>query len=293
MSINTILEAFIGGLLMGGIYAVVATGLTIIFGILKIINFAHGEFLMLAMYLSYFSCAYLGIDPYLSLFIVIPIMFSMGVLCQKYLIKPVLKAPEIIQFLLTFALLLALQNLALLLWTGDWRSLSTPLVFKIITIGKIHLQLTMVIAFFSSLILTLILFLFLKKTDYGKAIRACSDEQEGALFVGLNLDKIYYLTFGIGITMAAIAGVLILPFFPVSPTLGLTFTLQTFVIIVLGGLGSIPGALIGGFIVGVSESVSVLFLPGSLKQLVTFVLFIVIVCLRPSGIFGEKGREQI
>jgi branched-chain amino acid transport system permease protein len=246
---------------------------------------------MIGMYLSYYSCLYLGIDPYTSLLIVIPIMFLMGILCEILLIKPVLNAPQDIQILLTFGIVLVLQNLALLLWTGDWRSLTSPLVFRIISIGGISLKLTTLIAFLASIFLTFLLFLFLKKTDYGKAIRACSDEPEGALFAGLKLNKVFYLTFGIGTVLAAIPGALILPFFSVSPFVGFSFTLQTFIIIVLGGLGSIPGALIGGFIVGVGESLGALFIPGTLRQIVTFVLFIAIVCLKPSGIFGEKQRE--
>ncbi|HSR10066.1 MAG TPA: branched-chain amino acid ABC transporter permease [Thermodesulfobacteriota bacterium] len=291
MSFSIIFEGIIGGLLIGSVYGVIAIGLTIIFGILKIVNFAHGEFLMMGMYLSYYSCLYLGIDPYTSLLIVVPVMFLMGILCEVLLIKPVLNAPQDIQILLTFGVVLVLQNLALLLWTGDWRSLTSPLVFKIVNVGGISLKLTTIIAFLSSILLTLLLFLFLKKTDYGKAIRACSDEPEGALFAGLKLNKVFYLTFGIGTVLAAIPGALILPFFSVSPFVGFSFTLQTFIIIVLGGLGSIPGALIGGFIVGVGESLGALFIPGTLKQIVTFVLFIAIVCLKPSGIFGEKQRE--
>ena len=291
MSFNIIIEGIVGGLLIGGVYGVIAIGLTIIFGILKIVNFAHGEFMMIGMYLSYYSCLYLGIDPYTSLLIVIPVMFLMGILCEILLIKPVLNAPQDIQILLTFGIVLVLQNLALLLWTGDWRSLTSPLVFKITNIGGISLKLTTIIAFLASIFLTFLLFLFLKKTDYGKAIRACSDEPEGALFAGLKLNKVFYLTFGIGTVLAAIPGALILPSFSVSPFVGFSFTLQTFIIIVLGGLGSIPGALIGGFIVGVGESLGALFIPGTLKQIVTFILFIAIVCLKPSGIFGEKQRE--
>ncbi len=291
MSIDIIIESLVGGLLIGGVYGVIAIGLTIIFGILKIVNFAHGEFLMLGMYISYYSCLYLGIDPYTSLLIVIPVMFAIGILCEILLIEPVINAPQDIQILLTFGIVLVLQNIALLLWTGDWRSLTTPLVFQITHIGGISLKLTTIIAFLASLLLTFLLFLFLKKTDYGKAIRACSDEREGALFAGLKLNKVFYLTFGIGTVLAAIPGALILPFFSVSPFVGFSFTLQTFIIIVLGGLGSIPGALIGGIIVGIGESLGALFIPGTLKQTVTFILFIAIVCLRPSGLFGAKLRE--
>lgn len=290
MTVQVILDALVSGILIGGVYGMVAIGLTIIFGILKIINFAHGEFMMLGMYLAYFSTTYLGINPYLSLLMVIPMMFLIGVLCQIYLIRPILEAPEFVQFLLTFALLLVIQNVALLMWTGDWRSLSIPLAFKVITIGKLSLQLAMLVAFAGALLITFILILFLKTTDYGKAIRACSEEREGALFVGLNVNKVFYVSFGIGTTMAAVAGVLILPFFPVSPMVGLSFTIQCFVIVVLGGLGSIQGALIGGLIIGVTESMSALFLPTSLKQLFTYGLFILIVCFKPSGIFGVNER---
>jgi len=291
LTINIIVNVLIGGLLIGGIYGIVAIGLTLIFGILKIINFAHGEFLMLGMYISYFSCLYFGIDPYLSLLIVIPAIFFIGVICEAFLIKPIIEAPPDIQILLTFGLVLVIQNIALFLWTGDWRSLNIPLTFKTITIGDIHVQSTMFIAFLGSLLFIVLLFLFLKKSDYGKAIRACSDEREGALFVGLAIHKIYYITFGIGAMLAGIAGTLVLPFYAASPTVGLVFTMQAFIVITLGGLGSVPGALIGGLIVGIAESMGALFLTGSLKQVVTFVLFIAILCFRPSGVFGEKQRS--
>jgi branched-chain amino acid transport system permease protein len=291
MTPQIIIEAVIGGILMGGIYGVIALGLTIIFGILKVINFAHGEFLMIGMYISYFACTYSGIDPYLSLLIVIPIVFFLGVICELFLIKPILNAPEEIQILLTFGLVLVFQNLALLFWTSDLRSLSTPLVFTLVSFAGISVRLTTVIAFVASLLVSGGFYVFLKTTDFGKAIRACSEEREGALFCGLKLNKIYYLTFGIGITLSAIPGALILPTFPVSPFVGFTFTLPCFIIIVLGGLGSIPGALVGGVIVGVAEALGGLLLPGSLQKLVTFVIFIAVVCLKPSGIFGLKTKE--
>jgi len=290
MPANIIIEAFVGGLLTGGIYGVIALGLTLIFGILRVINFAHGEFLMIGMYISYFSCTLLGINPYLSLFIMIPVVFALGVLCEIFLIKPVLNAPEDIQILLTFGLVLVFQNLALLFWTSDLRNLSTPLAFKLIQIGGISLRLTTVIAFLASLMLSLAFYIFMKKTDFGKAIRACSEEREGALFSGLKLNQIYYLTFGIGITLSAIPGALILPNYSVSPFVGLSFTLPCFIIIVLGGLGSAPGALVGGIIVGVAESFGGLLIPGSMQKLVTYIIFIAVVCLKPSGLFGAKVR---
>jgi branched-chain amino acid transport system permease protein len=291
MPLNIFIEAFIGGLLTGGIYGVIALGLTLIFGILRVINFAHGEFLMIGMYISYFSCTILGINPYLSLLIVIPIVFLLGVLCEILLIKPVLNSPEEIQILLTFGLVLVFQNLALLFWTSDLRNLSSPLAFKLINISGISLRLTTVIAFLISITLSIFLYIFLKKTDFGKAIRACSEQKEGALFCGLKINKIYCLTFGLGITLSAIPGALILPTYSVSPFIGLSFTLPCFIIIVLGGLGSAPGALLGGIIVGVAESFSSLLLPGSLQKLVTYVLFIAVVCFKPSGLFGAKKKE--
>jgi branched-chain amino acid transport system permease protein len=290
MTFNIFLDALIGGLMIGAVYGLVAIGLTMIFGILQIINFAHGEFMMVGMYISYFSCTLLGVNPYLSLILVIPGVFLMGVLCERLLIKPVINAPQDIQILLTFGLILVLQNLALLFFTGDWRSLTTPLTFKIIDAGPIHIKWTMVIASLSSLLIIGLIFLFLKKTDYGKAIRACADDKEGALFVGLNLSRIYYITFGLGATFAGVAGALILPFFATSPTVGLLFTMQAFVIIVLGGLGSAMGALVGGLIVGVAESLGALLISGSMKQIITFILLIIILCLKPSGLFGQKER---
>ena len=290
MTFDILLDALIGGLVIGTIYGLIAIGLTIIFGILNIINFAHGEFLMIGMYVSYFACSLLGINPYASLIVVIPIVLIIGILCERFLVEPVIKAPQDIQILLTFGLILVLQNLALVLFSGDWRSLNNPIVFKIVSFQGIHLKLSMVIAFLAALLIVMLLYLFLKYSDFGKTIRACADDREGALFVGINLKKVYSITFGIGVTLAGVAGALVLPFFAASPTVGLLFTMQAFVVIVLGGLGSIPGALVGGILVGVVESMGALFISGSLKEVATFALFIIIICFKPSGLFGKKNR---
>ena len=275
-------------MLMGGVYALIAIGLTLIFGVLEIVNFAHGEFVMLGMYFSYFLFTLLGIDPYLSIFIIIPLLFFLGISTYKFLIEKVMGARLHIQILLTLGLMLFLQNLALFIWTSDYRSVKLGYSTTVYNLQGLMVSFPRFVACLVALSIAAILYIFLKKTDIGMAIRACTVEKEGAALVGINVKRIYLVAFGIGIVCAGVAGSTLLPFFYVSPTVGSIFVLTAFVIVVLGGMGNFAGALLGGLIIGVAESMGEVFLPGSLKQVVSFTIFILILFFKPMGLMGGR-----
>ena len=288
MSSELFFQVLASGILTGGLFALVAVGLTMILGVLDIINFAHGEFLMLGMYLTYWLCTFFNIDPYLTLILTIPLFFFFGALIQRWLIQPVLDSPIEIQILLTLGVFFFLQNLALLLFGPHVRSIETGYALHIITIGGVSFSSTRFIMFIFAIVFTTALYIFLKKTDLGKAIRACSEESYGAMLVGINVKRVYMIAFGIGTACAASAGSLALPIYYVDPTIGMTFVLTAFVVVVLGGMGNFMGALIGGFIIGLAEAFGAIILSASLKQIVTFTIFILILLFKPTGLFGTK-----
>jgi len=283
-----VIKAAIAGILMGGIYALIAVGLNLIFGVMKILNFAHGTLMMIGMYISYWLFTHYSIDPYLSVVITIPSLFILGTLIQKYLINPILHAPEYNQLLLTLGVMLLFENIAIFLWSPDYRSINVSYSMETVSIGNVLISFVKIIAFGLAVALTGLLYLFLKKTKIGRAIRASSDEREGAILMGINVSRMYWLSFGIGSACAGVAGSTITPFFYIFPHVGTIFILKTFIVVVLGGLGSFGGALIGGLIVGISESLGAVIIPGSLKDIVTFVIFVLILIFRPKGILGMK-----
>jgi branched-chain amino acid transport system permease protein len=287
-SAEFIIQIILGGILIGGVYSLMAIGLNLIFGVMKIINFAHGSLMMLSMYATYWLFALLNIDPYVSLIISVPLLFVIGAIIQKVLMEPVLEAPEFNQLLLTMGLMLFLENLAMFLWKSDYRTINLPYFQPgAIYIGEIMISTPMLIAFLCSILFMGLLYLFLKKTDTGKAIQAASQDHEGALTVGISVRRIYVMAFGIGSACVGAAGTLSVPIFYISPDVGGTFVLLTFVVVVLGGMGSFGGAFLGGLIVGVAEAMGSIILPGSMKQVVTWIIFVLVLVLRPSGLLGE------
>ena len=281
-------QAAISGLLMGGVYALVAIGLTMQWGVMNIVNFAHGEFMMLAMYLSYWAFALLGIDPYVSLLLSVPIMFLLGALTQRVLIERVMNANHVIQILLTVGLGIFLENLALYLWSPNFRTIKLEYLSATIRFGEISIGITKLIAFAVCGLLAASLYLLLKKTTLGRAMRAVAQDAEGAALMGINVKRMYMLAFGIGSACVGAAGTLVIPFFYTHPKVGLSFVLMAFVVAVLGSLGNFVGALVGGLIIGLSESISGLILPGTLKELVTFSIFILVLLFRTTGLFGRE-----
>jgi len=290
---KTIVQIVVSGLLLGGIYSLISIGLTLIFGVLRILNFAHGEFLMLSMYGSYWLFTLCGISPFLSALIVGPFFFLLGLVTQRIFVRPVLNASSLIQVSVLLGLSIGLQNLGLLFWKADYRGINLPISTSVIKIGFIDIGVPRLIAFSASLFISLFIYFFLKRTYLGKAIRATVQDRSAAELMGVNIHKIYLLTFGLGIGCVGLAGPLLMPIYSVFPTVGLYFVLTAFVIVVLGGLGNVPGAFFGAMIIGLVESFSGFFIAPALKEGVYFIIFIFLLLIRPAGLFGQLGSEEI
>jgi branched-chain amino acid transport system permease protein len=280
--------AAINGLLIGGIYTLVASGLTLIYGVLHIINFAHGSMLMLAMFGVYYLLMKLGIDPYMSLIIMVPAMYLLGYLLYKLLIGRLAQGKDENILLITLGLSILIENLALMFFKGDTRTISVSYSDTMVELGPTLVSLPKIISFGAAMALCVALGLFIQRTDTGKAIRAVAKERVGARLVGIDVERIFAISFGIGLATLGAAACLLMPIFYVSPTTGHVFVMVAFTVVVLGGMGSFLGAVIGGLIVGLTESFGGLFLGESLGQIGISLIFILILLFRPSGLFGAK-----
>jgi branched-chain amino acid transport system permease protein len=283
----TILQLVINGLLLGGMYALISIGLTLIFGVLEIINFAHGEFLMLAMYASFWLFQLYGIDPYVSMLIILPLFFFVGVAVQKVTIQPILNAPPLNQIFMTVGLSLVLQNVALFIWTADYRTVKTAYSGLTLKTTGLLISFPRLVAFLLAMGLIAALLIFLKKTYTGKAIRALAQERKAAMLMGIDVYRTYQIAFGIGIACVGAAGAMLIPVYFVFPSVGSLFVLIAFVVVILGGYNSLIGSLVGGLIIGVVESFSGFFISPHLKEAIYFVIFILILLFRPAGLFGR------
>jgi branched-chain amino acid transport system permease protein len=282
------LQLVVQGILLGGIYGLIALGLSLIFGVMGVINFAHGQMMVMGMYVSYWIFVLLGLDPYLSLVIVAAVIFVLGYAIQSTLVNRILDYPEAMQVLPLVSLGLILENTALLFWGPDPRSPQTALSLNTFWIGSVMVDVSRLIAFVVAIVITILIFLFLKKTTSGKRIRAAADNRTGAIVVGINVTRIYNISFAIGAATTGAAGALLLPLMPISPHIGHDFTLTAFIVVILGGMGNLLGALVGGLILGMAESLATLFLPATLKQVVSFSFLIIIMLFRPQGILGGR-----
>ena len=278
----------INGLMFGAIYALVALGLTLIYGVLHIINFAHGAMLMLAMYMAYFLFKILNIDPYVAILIVTPISFVFGYTIYRWGIGKLSGGRDQNILLITLGLSIILENSALVFFTGDQQTISLPYSYEAFDLGFLYLSYPKVISFVASLVICLLLWMLMTFTDLGKAIRAVAKQREGARLVGIDVEHVFAVTFGIGVACLGAAGCMLLPIFYVDPYTGNIFVIVAFTIVVLGGMGSIVGALLGGFIIGITESVGGLILGESLGQVGISLIFILILIFKPTGIFGSK-----
>jgi branched-chain amino acid transport system permease protein len=280
--------ATINGLLIGGIYTLVASGLTLIYGVLHIINFAHGSMLMLAMFGVYYLLMIFGIDPYMSLLIMVPAMYLLGFLLYKLLIGRLAHGKDENILLITLGLSILIENLALMFFKGNTRTISVSYSDMMVEVGPTLVSLPKIISFGAAMALCASLGLFIQHTDTGRAIRAVAKERVGARLVGINVDRIFAISYGIGLATLGAAACLLMPIFYVSPTTGHVFVMVAFTIVVLGGMGSFLGAVVGGLIVGLTESFGGLFLGESLGQIGISLIFILILLFRPSGLFGAK-----
>lgn len=288
-----ILQVIISGILLGGIYGLISMGLTMIFGVIKIINFAHGEFLMLSMYTTFWLVTTTGVDPYIMIPVVALVMFAFGCLIMRGL-QPMLESPATTKMLATIGISMVLQNVALLLWSADYRNIHTPYSTATISFGTVQISVTRLIVFIAVIITATALYYFLQRSMLGKAIRATAQDRRAAMLMGINIYKVYLIAFGIGSALAGIAGTMLLTIYSVFPSVGTMFSLVAFVVIVLGGLGNMIGALLGGLIIGLVEGLSGVFITPALKEAVYFLIFIFVLLLKPSGLLGlGRGTEEV
>jgi branched-chain amino acid transport system permease protein len=284
-----LVPAVLNGLMTGAVYALVALGLTLIYGVLHIINFAHGALLTAAMFAAFFAHRLLGLDPYVAAIVLTPLFYLLGYGLQRFVIGPAAHGEDRNILLVTLGLAVVIENTLLYAFRADTRTINLSYAFNVVEIGTAFLAVPRVVAFVVVVAVALALWLILQRTDTGKAIRAVAKEKLGAELAGIDVAHIYAVTFGLGTACLAIAACLLIPTYYVNPHAGNAFVLVAFTIVVLGGMGSVPGALVGGLFVGVVESLSGLYLGESLGQIGIFAMFILVLLFRPSGLFGERA----
>jgi branched-chain amino acid transport system permease protein len=281
-------QAVLTGLMIGGVYGLVAMGLTLIFGVLDIVNFAHGAFLAVALYITVEMVGRFGVHPYLALLVSVPLMFLLGAAVQRGVLAPAIGKPLENQLLITLGIALLIDNCLLLFFGPNPQSVKLPGDHGVEIFGAV-VTLSRLLAFVVALVLAALLFLLLQRTRLGTAIRAVAANDVGAQMVGIDTRRIYMLTFAIGTACAGAAGVLVAPLVTIEPTTGELFNIIAFVVVVLGGMGNVVGALVGGLIIGLTEQLGALYLPGQSPLLSVFIVFVLVLFLRPQGLFGRKA----
>jgi len=301
--LEVLLQTLLAGVLLGGLYALIGIGMTLIMGVMKIINLAHGELMMVAMYIAYLLFSLFHLDPYLSVFIATPLLFLLGMAIQKFLINPVLKVESILpenQVILTVGLGMVLANLATMIFTSDYLSTPVDYATKAWYLSdfwrsspiELSLSYPWSVSFLIAVVITLCLGFFLTKTDLGKSIRATAQDSEAALLMGVNVDRMRVITFGLGSGLVGAAGCLLIPIYYLYPDLGGQFTLIAFVITILGGLGSTVGAIIGGIVLGVFESLTATYIGMGWAPVGRFVIFVAALIFLPGGIASLLQRKR-
>lgn len=283
-----IAQSILSGLLIGGVYGLVAVGLSLVFGVMKVINFAHGTMMMMAMFGVYWLWSTTGTDPYVSLLVIVPGMFAVGVVTQLLLIERIIDAPSDQQLIMTMGLSLVLLGGAQLLWGANFRTVQVAYGNSSFHVAGISVSTPRAIAFLAAALISIGLFVLLRKTDVGRSIRAVAEQPDAAAAVGISLPWTRAMTFGISAACVGVAAALLTPFYYVTPQVGEPFTLIAFIVVAVGGLGNPVGAFAAGLIIGVLEGLGGAFLPGSTKQLLMFVLFLGVLMYRPQGLFGRK-----
>lgn len=289
MSLDLILQAIVTGILLGGVYSLICVGLTLTFGVMRIINFAHGEFLMVALYGTYFFSQASGLEPYAAVIVTLPGLFILGVIVFHILIRPILNADPLNQMLLLVGLSLLLQNGALALFSPDTRSVQSALLYSKIELGEVIIGMPKLIAFAVSIAITLALYWQLRFTELGRRIRAAASDREAAALMGINVNRVNLIAFGIGVACLGIAGPVMLPVYYIVPNIGTFFILIAFVVVVLGGIGNFVGALFASFVVAIAESLGALFMPGSTAPVLPFLLFVLVLLFKPEGLFVGRA----
>ena len=285
-------QLLLSGILIGSIYALMSIGLTLIFGVLRVVNFAHGEFLMLAMYGAWGITQVLGLNPYWGLIAIVPAMFLFGAIVHRLIVQPALDKPHLVVVFATMGLSIFMQNVALMAMSADLRDVP-PIFAQSVAIGPLYFKAELLIGFIVTLMCTVALQWLIRKTYLGKAIRATVQDGEAAMLMGIPVPRIFLITFAGGSALVGLAACMMLPLFSVFPTVGLNFVLIAFVIVVLGGMGSIEGALLGGICVGVVQSLSGYYIAPAFGQMFFFILFLLVMIFRPNGLLGQKGAANI
>ncbi|MFG1203268.1 branched-chain amino acid ABC transporter permease [Xanthobacter aminoxidans] len=289
---DVLIQLVLNGILLGSMYAIISVGLTLIFGIVRVVNFAHGEFLMVGMYAAYLLAAKFGLHPYAAAVPIVILLFAIGAAVQRFLIQPLLGAEEHIQIFATVGLSTALVNLALLVFGADLYSIPPSAAQGSLMVGGFSLVKGQLVMFVCALALVAGLHLFMQSTALGRAIRATAQNRNAALLMGVKVDQIYVIAFGIGAGCVGLAAALVMPLYPVTPTIGTYFVLTAFVVVVLGGMRSMYGAFFGAMIIGLVDSLSGYYIAPDLKEVVYFALFLAILIFKPTGLFGlGRGTE--
>jgi len=282
-------QGLLSGFLFGGVYSLMAVGLTLIFGVMRVVNFAHGDMMVWGMYLAWLLSVRAGIDPYVGFLACAAALFLFGLLIQRGLVERIVNAPHEMQILLMLGVALVLENAALVAFGPDPARVRSPLSQATVWIGPIFVDVARLVTFGLAMALTAALWLFLARTDLGRSMRAAADNPYGARVIGTDVRKVYAAAFGVGAACVGAAGALVSPILPFQPTSGLGLSVTSFNIVIVGGMGSLPGAFVGGILVSVAESMGAVFLSPSMKELVSFGLLIAILLFRPAGLFGKSA----
>src|SRR5215468_9499753 len=289
---TTVAQLVLSGILIGSIYALMSVGLTLVFGVLRVVNFAHGEFLMLAMYGAWAITRLLGINPYIAAIAIVPAMFLFGAIVHQIIVRPALDKPHLVVVFATMGLSIFMQNVALMIMTADLWDVP-PIFDHSVAIGPFYFKAELLVGFVVTILCTLFLRWLIRSTYLGKAIRATVQDGEAAMLMGIPVPRIFLITFAGGSALVGLAACVMVPLFSVFPTVGLNFVLIAFVIVVLGGMGSVEGALIGGVCVGVVQSLSGYYVAPAFAQLFFFLLFLLAMIFRPNGLLGQQGAATI
>ncbi|KQC05461.1 MAG: ABC transporter permease [Methanoculleus sp. SDB] len=291
MDIGILIQVVFWGLYAGCIYILLATGLNLIFGVMKIVNFAHGEFLMVGAYITFIFVALTGFNPYVLLFATMPVLIVTGIIIERLCFRPILGTGKLNEIFVSLGLIYIFQNAVALIWTDEWRIIQSPFVDVTVSLGVLELPLDYLIIIILTVAILSGLYVFLRKTHLGKAIRATSQNRKGAMLMGINVERMDMISFGIGTGLAAAAGTLWAVSGQVfNPYMGSIPAIKAFAIVILGGLGSIPGAIVGGLLYGIVENMTTFTLGGAWKDAISFVLLIIVLIFRPTGLFGEEGE---
>jgi branched-chain amino acid transport system permease protein len=282
------LNVAISGLLTGLVYGLMALGLSVIFGVVRVVNFAHGEMMTVAMYLAVVLFAQLGLDPLLMMLPIAALLFAVGYAMQMVIINPFISRPEHSQFMLMVAIAIIIVNSLLMIFGPDAQAVQTSYSFDSYALGPVIVDATKLYAGLAAILVAAALFAFFRYAPLGKAIRACADNYTGALVVGLDVKQLYALSFGLGAACVGAAGAIIVLMIDVTPPLGPAYTLLAFVIVITGGMGSMPGALLGGVLIGLTEAMAGLFFSPSAKSMFAFAILVLVLLFRPQGIMGKK-----